>query len=178
MPPEARRAAIIEAVRPLLIESGERITSREIADAAGIAEGTIFRVFADKNELIEAAVEAALDPEPFERAVRAIDTTLPLRERLIAVVELSQRRSKDIWRLVSSLPPALAVPRPLSVSAAIRELFESVKQDLRVDPDAAAGMLRALTLAMTHPMLAAEPADPDDIVDVVLHGIAGTEATS
>jgi hypothetical protein len=32
-------------------------------------------------------------------------------------------------------------------------------------------MLRALTLSLTHPMLAGEPDDPARIVDVLLHGI-------
>ena len=52
LPPEERRAAIIDAARPLLIEHGENVTTRQLADAAGIAEGTIFRVFADKDELL------------------------------------------------------------------------------------------------------------------------------
>ena len=48
---------IIEAMLPLLLEHGEMVTTRQIAEAAGIAEGTIFRVFADKDELIAAVVE-------------------------------------------------------------------------------------------------------------------------
>ena len=38
MPSEERRASIIEAIRPLLAEHGDRLTSRQIAEAAGIAE--------------------------------------------------------------------------------------------------------------------------------------------
>lgn len=180
MPAEERRAAIIDAVRPLLVEHGERVTSRQIADAAGVAEGTIFRVFADKHELIVAAVEAALDPAPFEEAVRTVDPSLPLRDRLVAVVELSQRRTAHVWRLVSSVQSVLGEPiaRPLSTSAAIEEIFEPERARLRVEPAVAARMLRALTLSMTHPMLATDPAPPADIVDVLLHGIsAGAGAT-
>ncbi len=51
LPPDERRAMIIEAMLPLLLEHGEMVTTRQIAEAAGIAEGTIFRVFADKDEL-------------------------------------------------------------------------------------------------------------------------------
>lgn len=176
MPAEERRVAIIDAVRPLLIEHGERITTRQIADAAGIAEGTIFRVFADKDDLIIAALDAALDPEPFEQSVRDIDENLPLVDQLIAVVELTQRRTADVWRMVSGLRSELTshLKRPLSASPAIREIFERRPDDLRVDPPAAAHMLRALTLSMTHPMLASSPATAAEIVDVVLHGIGAS----
>ena len=61
---------IVEATLPLLLEHGEMVTTRQIAEAAGIAEGTIFRVFADKDELIAAVVEHAVDPAPLERGAR------------------------------------------------------------------------------------------------------------
>ena len=69
LPPEERRSMIVAATLPLLLEHGDRVTSRQIAEAAGIAEGTIFRVFADKDEIIVAVVEAALDPAPLEAAL-------------------------------------------------------------------------------------------------------------
>ena len=61
LPADERRAMIVEAMLPLLLEHGEMVTTRQIAEAAGIAEGTIFRVFADKDELIAAVVEHAAD---------------------------------------------------------------------------------------------------------------------
>ena len=50
MAPEDRRKAILEALIPLLVEQGGDVTTKEIAEAAGIAEGTIFRVFPDKAD--------------------------------------------------------------------------------------------------------------------------------
>ena len=51
LPPDERRSMIVAATLPLLLEHGDRVTTRQIAEAAGIAEGTIFRAFADKDEM-------------------------------------------------------------------------------------------------------------------------------
>src|SRR5215210_9494742 len=103
MPPEARRAAIIEATLPLLLERGAGISTRQIAEAAGIAEGTIFRVFPDKDAVIRAAVDQAFDPEPTDEALEAIDRALPFEAQLAEAVRIMQRRLCDIWRLVSAV---------------------------------------------------------------------------
>jgi len=62
MAPEDRRQAIIEATLPLLLERGTEMSTREIAQAAGIAEGTIFRAFETKQDLIHATIHTALMP--------------------------------------------------------------------------------------------------------------------
>ena len=49
MPPSERRAAIIRDVLPTLVERGVTVTTRQLASAAGVSEGTLFNVFADKE---------------------------------------------------------------------------------------------------------------------------------
>ena len=68
--PDERRAALVDATVPLLLEHGRAVTTRQIAEAAGIAEGTIFRVFATKEELVDAALDAAFDPQTCSRSWR------------------------------------------------------------------------------------------------------------
>src|SRR6476646_4961473 len=84
LPIEERRSAIVAASLPLFLDQGAAVTTREIAQAAGIAEGTIFRVFADKTALLDAVIEAALDPTPTNAAMERIDSALPLEARLTA----------------------------------------------------------------------------------------------
>ena len=174
MAPDDRRAMIVQATLPLLLEAGEMVTTRQIADAAGIAEGTIFRAFADKESLIAAVIEAALDVEPLEQAIAAVDRTQPLEVVLEAAVRCVQQRVVDIWRLYSALGPRSHHQghRPPTVLAALVSLLDAFRPWLRVEPEDAARLLRALTLAMTHPMLVDEPLGPAAIVDLFLHGVS------
>ncbi len=173
LPPDERRLAIIEATLPLLLEHAERITTRQIAEAAGIAEGTIFRVFADKDEVIGAAMDAALDPTVTETAIAELDPDLPFVDALVAAVALLQRRTLEVWRLVSSVGPSFhdRIRRPVSESAALVALLKSHRGELRVPPGDAARLLRALTLASSHPMMADKPMAPARIVDLFLDGV-------
>ena len=174
LPPDERRAAIIAATLPLIYEHGAAVTTRMIALAAGIAEGTIFRVFADKDTLIEAAVEAAFDPAPMEAALSHIDAALPFEERLAVAVSIVQQRTRSIWRLASTVGVNKVPPdrrKPSDVPALVA-LFEPERDRLDRNPVDAARMLRALTLAVSHPALIHdEPMSPDEIVSLLLDGI-------
>src|SRR5437870_13782171 len=92
LPADERRRMIVDATLPLLLETGEMVTTRQIADAAGIAEGTIFRVFSDKDALIAAVGERALYSQPPEQALRDIDPAQRLEERVESRVVISHRR--------------------------------------------------------------------------------------
>jgi AcrR family transcriptional regulator len=175
LPADERRSMIVEATLPLVLEHGDRVTSRQIAEAAGIAEGTIFRVFADKDEVIAAVVEAALDPAPLEAALTGIPQGLAFEDALTAAVLIIQQRVIDIWRLVSSVGTRFheMTRRPMTDSDALVRIFEAHRAHITVAPIAAARLLRALTLSTTHPMLAGEPTSPEDLVRLFLHGVGG-----
>jgi len=157
---------------PLLIERGANLSTRQIAEACGIAEGTIFGVFPDKEAVVQAALKAAFDAEPTERAIEAIDPTLAFEARLEEAVGIMQRRLMDIWRLLSSLGDPVTRPAPPHDFVALAEIFRSEEDRLRSDPVTSARHLRALTMAVSHPVLfAGAPMPPREIVILLLDGI-------
>jgi AcrR family transcriptional regulator len=177
LPIEERRAAIVAAALPLFLEHGGAITTREVASAAGIAEGTIFRVFADKRALLEAVVDAALDPTPTEAALRAIDPALDFEERVVSAVEVLRERVMHVFRVMAAAttagegPPG-ATKRPPPELRELVALFEPEASRLRCSPTEAAHLLRGLAFAGTHrSFVAGAELSPRQIASVLLDGI-------
>ena len=178
LPPEERRRAIIAATLPLLLEHGASITTRQIAEAAGIAEGTIFRVSPDKDTLIDAAVEAAFDSAELETQLESIDRTLDLDARLVLAVGFVQQRVARIFQLMSQVQtknshkhPAKKPPSREDLASLIA-LIEPDRSQLRLEPPFVANILRGLTFAGTHPMFAIDgPMSPTEIVSLALDGV-------
>jgi AcrR family transcriptional regulator len=178
LPADERRAAILAAARPLVLEHGRAASTRLIAEAAGVAEGTIFRVFPTKDELFDAVIDAEFDPEPFLAAVGRIDLDQPLEDRLVEAVALLQRRFISIFRLMIALgvrrPPERLGAPDLRKRLANEGLVRLVRPDaerFRVPPEEVVQMLRLLTFSGSHPHISdARMLTARQIVDVVLHG--------
>jgi AcrR family transcriptional regulator len=140
MAPEDRRAALIAATVPLLREHGLDVSTKQIAQAAGVAEGTIFGVFKDKNSLVIEALMQALDPRPVLAALAAIDPGADLRERMTEAAELINARFKANARLMSAARSlafsADAEPGMPERMARSRGQFQQALTDV-IAPDAA-----------------------------------------
>jgi AcrR family transcriptional regulator len=182
--PDARRAALVSATLPLIRKRGLDVSTREIAAAAGVAEGTIFRAFPDKESLIHATVDAAFDPAPIVAALERIERAAPLRERLTAIVRIVQPwlttviHLMMVSRLVRPGDATLARrARPSSeIGRTIARLIEPDCRAVRVTPAEAARLLRMLLFSGSHPGISeGRPLTPEEIVGVILDGIRARE---
>jgi AcrR family transcriptional regulator len=187
MAPDERRAAIVEATLPLLRAHGNAVTTKQIADACGVGEGTVFRAFPDKAAIIDAALATAFDPAPgLEQLGRIDPTLLPLGERLVAAVEVLQDRLRSVIGLMTVLgrtAPQAATRRRVHdddqlregqarILRAIEDLIAPDADALRVSPAQAARTVRMLTFAGTHPGVTDEtPMSASEIVSILLHGV-------
>ncbi|MEA5359694.1 TetR family transcriptional regulator [Amycolatopsis sp., V23-08] len=185
---EARRSMIVHAVLPLLMEHGATVTTSQIARAAGIGEGTIFRAFKDKDELFDACTAEALRPDHVLDAIAEIPVDQPLEDRLVEAAEALGAHLERMGALMGALHASGRIKhrdpeqrlrggwkggRRESMAAmrgAVTELFEPEKDRLRLSPE----HLAALFLTM---LFGGRRMAPDDdapttrqVVDVFLHG--------
>lgn len=191
LPREDRRLAIIESILPLLVARGAAATTREMAEAAGIAEGTIFGVFSDKVALIHEAVKFSMDPAPILSALAGIYPAAPLEVQLAEATRILLEHFERITVLVGILrtmptpgggPPAGArryvAESHATVLAAVTELFERHAERLRIEPARAAAAFQGLIFARLQPLLSPEAKlTTEEIVAILLSGVANPAET-
>ncbi|WP_245755474.1 TetR/AcrR family transcriptional regulator [Actinopolyspora alba] len=165
MSSEQRRTEIVRATLPLLAEQGANVTTRAIAQAADVAEGTVFRVFTDKGELLRACLAEAFRTDEVCARIREISTSQSIDARLTegaALVldhfdrlgelkrnlaasdyDLHQRETHDAKRAARHEPPRFV----LELTDAFAALIAPDEQRLRVPVEDVAAMLLGLLLS-------------------------------
>ncbi len=174
-----RRSALVDVTLPLLLEHGRAVTTRQIAEAAGVAEGTIFRVFESKDDLVQAALDHAFDIEPFLGDLRRVEPDQPLRDLVSDLVTLLQVRFRGIFMLMTAMgmvgPPAASTHtrHPREEAAAIMaDLLAPHADELRVPVAQLVHVIRLLTFSGSHPHLSdGRILSTDEIVTTVLDGL-------
>lgn len=188
---EDRQQAILDAVIPLIVEQGSKVTTSEMARAAGVAEGTIYSVFPDKHSLIIAAVRAAIDPASVQIAVGRIDRTQSLQRNLQDAAKILADRIERVMALFDALR---SVPdhshhdrkhalrfikqAEAAVTETLTELLEVHRDELSIEPVRAASALRGLIFAVRHPILDEEQRlTIEEAVTILISGITNRESS-
>lgn len=105
---EERRAMIVRAALRLLEEEGPNVTTLQIARAAGISEPTIFRAFADKNEVLLACLDEVTKPENLAIELEAIALEAGLEDRLATLIDVVRAHSEKTGKVLNAI--RLAAP--------------------------------------------------------------------
>jgi AcrR family transcriptional regulator len=194
MSPDQRRDMIVRIALPLVAEHGTAVTTSQVARAAGIAEGTLFRAFADKSELIAACVAEALRAEHLLdehllNELAAIPLDRPLADRLVDAAESLRAHLDRMGAVLGALHASghtLRRPEPGEAHAAgldrqvatdqirdaVAELFAPERDRLRLPAE----QLATAFLRLMRPPHRCPPVEeavrPDTValVDLFLHG--------
>jgi AcrR family transcriptional regulator len=185
MSPDQRRSMIVAAALPLIAEYGAAVTTAQIARAAGIGEATIFRVFRDKDEVLDACVAEAMDPGHVLRELASISLDAPLPTRLTEAAEAMRAHLERMGTVIGSLhasghrrdrsPSQRPTPgsREASMTAirdGLAELLEPDRATLRLAPGEVAAIFLGMLFTQLNPTSSGPTLTPQELVVVLLHG--------
>lgn len=135
---QRNRARVLEAAAAVFEARGVGAPTEEIAKAAGVGTGTVFRHFPTKEELIEAVYVARLDAlaSQARELASADDSVRALEDFFTATV--SQAATKNA--LVEALAAAGIAPgKPVDLRPALEVLLSraqkagGIRQDIRIE---------------------------------------------
>lgn len=177
MSPEARRAAIVAAALPLVVQQGSGVLTADIAAAAGIAEGTIFRVFPDKEALLGACLAAVADTTEVHQQLGEIDDD-GLEAAVARAIEVV------LAHLATAMPVVMRVtttgPTPRSARGLRAQLTDATRDELAsvlsayadqltAPVEEAAGILHVLVLGAA---VAPDAPPPATLARMFVSGVA------
>lgn len=169
---QRNRAKVLEAAAAVFEARGVGASTDEIARAAGVGAGTVFRHFPTKEELIEAVFIARLDALAARaRDLEAADDPVRALEELFTAT-VSQAATKNA--LVEALAAAGIAPgKPVDLRPALQALLSraqragGIREDIRIED--LLSLLVGASRAVEH--LGARSDAHDRVIGVIFDGL-------
>jgi TetR/AcrR family transcriptional regulator, regulator of autoinduction and epiphytic fitness len=104
---DRNRVAVVDAYLDLIADGNPRPSVAEVATRSGVSHRSVFRYFADRDELTRTSIERQVG-----RVVSLLDTSIPEKASLSDRIDLALKRRFDLFeaigpvaRLVRALAP-------------------------------------------------------------------------
>lgn len=187
MAPEERRQAIIDATTQLVLDIGPEVTTRQIADACGLAEGTLFRAFESKRDILKAVVEHIIDPAGILDQIASLPDDQPLPDVIAALVDSVDSAMRRVRSVMAALHSQLREDQPhgppndkdrskffarhAQLMGAMTQVMDPYAGELRVAPDVAAAFIQTTVFASALPMVGEKIDDRAILTDLLIHAL-------
>jgi AcrR family transcriptional regulator len=138
-PVSIKDETIIAAAREVFLERGIQATTAEVAERAGVSEGSVFKRFKSKLELFRAAMEDKIQDPAWVRELGGRVGRGDVREGMVVLGMEMIAFFRDLMPLMmmswsnpgpNGLPAAFAGPDPVPVRA-IRQLMGYFEAEMR-----------------------------------------------
>jgi len=192
---QARTDQILDAATRVFARKGfYHATTREIAAEAGVAEGTLYNYFENKNALLVAMIEHLAEIETLTRSLEASDDPpeVFLRNLLRHRFELFQRNAEVVHAVLPELLSQVELRQRFlghMLQPTMAALYGYIERQVAqgrlrpLDPAMIVRLVQALFLGFAAIELSGEPVItrpdphlPDLLADILLHGLlAGDE---
>lgn len=186
--PRLRERLLAAAADVTRSEGVQALTIRRVARRAGLADGTLYNHFADKDDLLRAVV-ADLTQRAEDQVTRlaVLPGTATVRENLVEVVRAGLAALEDLAPMLAALgehphrtAPTRSPGAPQPPNPVIRATVEYLRAEQLLgriradaDPHAAAALLIGAChdIALHHPSDAPDPTLPERLVNTLLDGL-------
>ncbi|SHH37304.1 TetR/AcrR family transcriptional regulator [Geodermatophilus nigrescens] len=175
---ERNRQRILESARRLVAETGLAASHDDIARAAGVGVGTVYRRFPRKADLLDALFGAQVaEVAALAEAARTEPDAWAALTGFLGEVLRRQAADRGLRELLTGSPHAGELARSARerIAPTVADLVRRAQEEGRMRPDAEVGDV-ALVPLMAGAVLAAAPGDPDLAQRALATALAGLAA--